>query len=126
VKLRGFRIELGEVENILRAQEGVKQCLVTLLEDRRSNKRLVGYVVAEAGIRLTAAKLREGLQAKLPEYMIPAAFQFLDALPLTPNGKIDRRALPPPIGERLDEKDDEPPGRLWRRSSPPPGRSCSA
>jgi amino acid adenylation domain-containing protein len=41
-------------------------------------------------------KFREYLQQKLPQYMIPAEYIFIDTLPLTPNGKIDRKALPTP------------------------------
>jgi hypothetical protein len=42
------------------------------------------------------ADLRQYLGAKLPDYMIPAAFVMIDAFPMTPNGKVDRRALPAP------------------------------
>ncbi|MGB3189383.1 MAG: amino acid adenylation domain-containing protein, partial [Limnoraphis sp.] len=37
--------------------------------------------------------LRQYLQAKLPEYMIPRNFGLLEKLPLTPSGKIDRLSL---------------------------------
>ncbi|MET3498349.1 amino acid adenylation domain-containing protein, partial [Variovorax boronicumulans] len=44
--------------------------------------------------RISAQDLRRDLGARLPAYMMPSRFVFLESLPLTPNGKVDRRALP--------------------------------
>ena len=95
VKLRGFRIELGEVESALREQADVQEAVVIAREDTRGDRRLVAYVVASGG-SLPVSALREGLRRRLPEYMLPAAWVFLDALPMTPSGKVDRKALPAP------------------------------
>ncbi|MEM8720136.1 MAG: amino acid adenylation domain-containing protein [Cyanobacteria bacterium P01_G01_bin.39] len=95
VKVRGFRIEIGEIEAVLRSQPQVKEVVVIAREERLGNKYLAAYVVAPSGT-INSHDLREFIKQKLPEYMVPGAFVFLDALPLNPNGKIDRRALPVP------------------------------
>lgn len=48
------------------------------------------------------SQLRQFLREKLPAYMIPSVFVWMEKLPLTPNGKIDRRALPEPKTIRPD------------------------
>lgn len=99
IKLRGHRIEPGEIEALLEKCPGIRQAVVVLREDREGDKRLVAYLVADTTAP-SLATLRAELDAKLPDYMVPSTFVFLDALPLTGNGKIDRNALlklPPPV-----------------------------
>ena len=49
-----------------------------------SNKRLIGYVVPQAGATMDVAQLRAALQAALPDHMVPSALMVLERLPLTP------------------------------------------
>ncbi|MCP4378608.1 MAG: amino acid adenylation domain-containing protein, partial [bacterium] len=100
VKLRGFRIELGEIEAVLSQHDAVQDAVVTLY-DADDNKRLAAYVTVKSAqfedSRFT--ELRDWLNVRLPDYMIPSHFTVLERLPLTPNGKIDRNALPAPSSD---------------------------
>src|SRR5690606_3948987 len=93
VKVRGFRIELGEIERVLLAYEGVRDAVVVVREEA-GEKRLVGYVVAEAAGQADQARLiqelRSRLQEQLPGYMMLSVLMVLESLPLTANGKLDR------------------------------------
>jgi len=95
-KIRGFRIELGEIETALGDLPAVTQSLVVLSEDVAEQRQLIAYCVGPKKWRPSVASLREHLQSRLPDYMVPSAFVILDALPLTPSGKVDRQALPAP------------------------------
>ena len=96
MKIRGFRIEPGEIEATLGHYPDVRQVVVKLREYVSGDKRLVAYVVAGNRMPPRIADIRAYAEQKLPSYMVPAAFVFLDDLPLTPNGKVDRNALPDP------------------------------
>ena len=63
-------------------------------EDSRDDKQLVAYLVSNKKWISDSNELRNFLKEKLPDYMVPSAFVFLEALPLTFNGKIDLRNLP--------------------------------
>src|SRR6266436_4090033 len=123
IKIRGFRVELGEIESALTQHQLVRESVVVGNENASGEKRLVAYVVLHResitarspfgeglGSGFTASKalspsptpkargeqtavLRNFLNQKLPDYMVPSSFVVLDALPLTASGKLNRLAL---------------------------------
>lgn len=95
VKIRGHRIELGEIEAAARQMENVKDTVAVIAEAESTNKSIVLYVVWEKEERIDSDCLKEYLQEKLPEYMIPRFYITMEEIPLTANGKVDRKHLPP-------------------------------
>ena len=70
---------------------------------------LVSYFNDPLGSHLSGAlspALRSFLGERLPPYMVPAGFVFLEQFPLSPNGKINRRALPAPDRLRPELEDE--------------------
>jgi amino acid adenylation domain-containing protein/non-ribosomal peptide synthase protein (TIGR01720 family) len=116
VKIRGFRIELEEIETALNQYPGIKESVVTAIDNETGGKSLCAYLVIPhennqkllRGVkgggfleksppgRHTADQLRNYLAQRLPDYMVPSYFVKLEQLPLTANGKINRKALPIP------------------------------
>ena len=91
IKYRGYRIDLGEIEATIRKISGVKNCIV-LLNKSESNSSLVAFVILD-NLKLDEEKFRNILITKLPHYMIPSQFMFLEDFPLNASGKIDRKQL---------------------------------
>ncbi|HEX2208826.1 MAG TPA: thioesterase domain-containing protein, partial [Longimicrobium sp.] len=95
VKVRGHRIELEEVEQALAAHPAIAHAAAAARGDGGAAKRLAGYLVPKPGAEPPGgAELRAFLRERLPEYMVPSVFRWMDALPRTGSGKLDRRALP--------------------------------
>jgi amino acid adenylation domain-containing protein len=99
VKIRGQRVETAEVEAALLALGTIREAAVVGRQTASGDQQLVAYAVPMTTAPTWGA-IRQALKDKLPDYMIPSAFVFLERLPLTSTGKVDRRALPPPAGGR--------------------------
>jgi amino acid adenylation domain-containing protein len=101
IKIRGYRVEIGEIECALLSHSAVKDACVAAWDREVGEKYLVAYVVARENLAPKVEELRGFLGEKLPDYMIPSVFMFIDSLPLN-NGKLDRKALPKPEHKRPD------------------------
>ncbi|MBE9214963.1 amino acid adenylation domain-containing protein [Plectonema cf. radiosum LEGE 06105] len=135
VKIRGFRIELEEVEAVLNQHPQIQEACVIVCGDEFGNQRLVAYIVKnrseKCGLGVSSSgatfqerdaegaeeeekeekeiELRQFLQRRLPDYMVPSFFVELETLPLTNNGKVDRKALPiPDLSQRENVKNTPP------------------
>jgi amino acid adenylation domain-containing protein len=97
VKIRGFRIEMGEIESKLLSYPLIKECTVTVYENRIINvKQLAAYYVIQKNETIPVESLKKYLGKILPYYMIPTYFIEMNEFPITVNGKVDRAKLPTP------------------------------
>jgi amino acid adenylation domain-containing protein len=101
VKIRGYRVELSEIENALLAHPQVKDAGVAAWGQETGQEYLAGYIVIRGPGVPTVNELRQFLSIRLPNYMVPSVFMFLESLPMT-NGKLDRKSLPRPNRRRPD------------------------
>jgi aryl carrier-like protein len=101
VEVRGQRVEIAEVEAALLDLPEIEETVVVGRKDDPGTTRLVAYLVP-AGPPAPIPRIRNRLLQRLPDYMVPALFVWLDALPLNPSGKVDRRGLPDPDRSRPD------------------------
>jgi D-alanine--poly(phosphoribitol) ligase subunit 1 len=97
IKLSGYRIELGDVEENLRALATVRDAIVIPIIKDGTPQSLAAFVLLAARDDAShfnlSHELRKQLSERLPTYMLPRKFIFLDAFPMTPNGKVDRASL---------------------------------
>ncbi|KAJ5775631.1 nonribosomal peptide synthase [Penicillium nucicola] len=106
LKVRGQRVELAEIEhharNALAFQKGELSVVCALILPKGSdNKILTAFFstsmtdnnAGESTLGACVSQATETLQERVPSYMIPGAWVFLQRMPMSATGKTDRRKL---------------------------------
>ena len=91
IKSRGYRIELGDIEAALYEHPLVLECAAVAVADELVTNRIKAVVATRSPVG--EADLVEHCRTRLPRYMIPEFFEFLDELPKSSTGKIARTLL---------------------------------
>lgn len=90
VKIRGYRVEMGEIEDALLQHHDIQDAVVVMQHDQ-NEPILCAFL--KSSIKPEVEELHTFLIKRLPTYMIPSFFEYVEAYPLNPNGKIDRKVL---------------------------------
>ncbi|MEA4898237.1 MAG: amino acid adenylation domain-containing protein [Christensenellaceae bacterium] len=117
LKVRGFRVEPGEIEAAIVGRTPARQAVVVGFENACGQTSL--YAVYTADEPLPAKAVEDAIRGFLPDYMLPAFMEQVDALPLNVNGKIDRKSISPPDAQRFVASYEPP-------ASPREARLCAA
>ena len=103
IKLHGHRIELGDMEANLRDLDEIADAVVLPVKKGDRVDSVAAFVVLSGPKQGSdfeqAAKLKTKLGERLPPYMVPRKFVFLDSFPMNANGKADRKQLAAMIGQ---------------------------
>ena len=97
VKIRGYRVELLEVASEIRSATGLEYVAVVPVKEKSSGNvsSLICFFSScfIPEVILDEHELRLLCQKKLPAYMCPSRFIFLDHFPYNKNGKVDYKML---------------------------------
>jgi tyrocidine synthetase-3 len=89
VKIHGIRVEPEEIESQMMGYEPIKQAIVIAVGN--ADKRLVAYYNSESVV--ASSSIADYLSERLPKFMVPSEFVFIEKFPVKQNGKADRKEL---------------------------------
>ncbi|MCZ6674333.1 MAG: amino acid adenylation domain-containing protein, partial [Verrucomicrobia bacterium] len=93
LKIRGHRIEPGEIQSELLQHPQIKEVYVKAVVNKRGETELAAFLVKSNSPKFKSDTMQSWLASRMPNYMVPSHFIFLDSLPLTANGKVNNQAL---------------------------------
>ena len=109
VKIRGYRIELGEIESVIDSHPDIAEAVVLAVRDENDH-RMVAFYSLQPDSQIRYEELREYVRERLPNYMVPTSWVYIERFALNGNGKIDRQLLEskamalPTEGENTSER----------------------
>ena len=89
VKFNGLRIEPEEIESVIQEYIQVGRCVV-LKVDNEEHSELVAFCNKKD---IDLSKLKQYMKSKLPHYMIPDVFCYVEEMPYTQSLKLDCKKL---------------------------------
>lgn len=86
IKYLGHRIELSEIEKVIMQINGVTRCFCHF---DKANEQIVVFFEGNS----IGKEIIDCISGKLPKYMMPKKFIFIEEFPINKNGKIDRKEI---------------------------------
>lgn len=93
VKIRGYRVEPNEIEACLQRHSDIQKALVIIKEEDKHEKVISAFIQTKSGQDIELNGLRNWLRDRLPEYMVPTRYLYLEEFPIGVNGKVDIQKL---------------------------------
>ena len=98
-RIKDLIIRAGEnvsplaIENALMSHEAIAEVAAIGIVNERIGEKVKVFAVLREGTQATEQELKELCRKKLPAFMIPDLFQFMESLPKTATGKILKSEL---------------------------------
>ena len=98
-RIKDLIIRAGEnvsplaIENVLMSHEAIAEVAAIGIANERIGEKVKVFAVLREGTQATEQELKELCRKKLPTFMIPDLFQFMESLPKTATGKILKSEL---------------------------------
>lgn len=91
IKIRGHRVEMGEIENVLSDLQGIDDVIVVHVNDQLY--AAIKLIKKTEDINKLLDSCKDFLSGRVPEYMLPQRYIFIESFPMTSSGKVDREKI---------------------------------
>ncbi|NRA42941.1 MAG: amino acid adenylation domain-containing protein, partial [Pseudomonadales bacterium] len=92
IKIRGLRIEPAEIEHALQQLNHISESCI-IVKGEGAEQQLAAFYSTDTQQAIDDSSIVKQLATRLPRYMLPTSYTWLETLPLSHNGKIDKQQL---------------------------------